>query len=198
MSLIWMVIIPAAVTAAWFRYRLIAAETTRPASPKPFLSNPAPENPWGTHSHQQDTQWLHELFERSAATFPELTALSVASTGETLSYRALNERAEQFKNRIGFYLSGPDQVVAVRLEQNTADIVAIHLAILKAGGVQLFLDPEAPEAACQQTLLDAAPVLLISDESVAGLDVPVLRPDELQPNQYADAATSRAVTRLAR
>ena len=188
MSLIWMVIIPAAVTAAWFRYRSIAAETTRPASPKPFLSNPEPENPWGIHSHQRDTQWLHELFERSAATFPELTALSVACSGETLSYKALNERAEQFKNSIGFYLSGPDQVVAVRLEQNTADIVAIHLAILKAGGVQLFLDPEAPEAVCQQTLLDAAPVLLISDQSVAGVDVPVLRPDELQLNQYADAA----------
>ena len=87
---------------------------------------------------------------------------------------------------IACYLSGPDQVVAVRLEQNTADIVAIHLAILKAGGVQLFLDPQAPEALCKHTLLDAAPVLLICNESVAGIDVPVLRPGERHSNSYAD------------
>ena len=163
MTLLWIALLPAAVTAAWVRYRQVVADSASSPSAEPSLTQSYPATPWGTHRHQQGAQWLHEVFERSAAQFPTLTALSVPETGESLTYAELDELANQLASVVSDAVSEVDQVVAVRLPQNSAIIVALHLAILKAGATQCFIDPDAPEELLLRVLSDARPTLLISD-----------------------------------
>jgi non-ribosomal peptide synthetase component F len=108
-------------------------------------------------------RWLHEIFERSAARFPDLIALTVPESGESLSYSELDARANHFAGHLRQHLIGNDEVVAVHLRQDSADIVALHLAILKAGATQVFIDPESPSHLYQQILADAAPTVLITE-----------------------------------
>ena len=151
-------------TLAWWRYCQVL-RTTEPAEPADahILAGVPAADPWLRADHQRGVAWLHEIFERSAQRYPNFTALQVPATGEVLSYGELNTRAEQLATVISGHLSAPDQVVAVSLEQNQAEIVAVHLAILKAGATQLFLDPAATETMRRHMLEDAQPVLLIQD-----------------------------------
>ena len=94
MTLLWTQLIPAAVTAAWVRYRSVVADEQTEPSPSLTLTQPLPRHSWGTHRHQRGARWLHEIFERSAERFPELTALSVPDTGESLTYAQLNHQSD--------------------------------------------------------------------------------------------------------
>ena len=196
MTLLWTLLIPAAVTAAWVRYRSVVADEQTAPSPSLTLTQPLPRHSWGTHRHQRGARWLHEIFERSAERFPELTALSVPDTGESLTYAQLNRQSDQLAEAMSPYITGPDQVVAVCLPQNNATIVALHLAILKAGGVQCFIDRESPAALIERVLEDAQPVLLITDSQItdsqtAAWGTPTLSPTELTSGDIP--AKSRAV-----
>ena len=179
MTLLWIALLPAAVTAAWVRYRQVVADKASSQSTDPTLTQSYPSAPWGTHRHQQGAQWLHEIFERSAAQFPALTALSVPETGESLTYAELDQLANQLAAVIGDAVSEADQIVAVRLPQDSAIVVALHLAILKAGATQCFIDPDAPDELLLRVLSDARPALLISHTLPAGYTGEFLSPEVL-------------------
>ena len=78
--------------------------------------------------HQLLTQWnstateyprqqcVHELFEEQVARAPEATALVYAD--ETLTYRELNERANQLAHRLRALGVGPEETVGVLLERS--------------------------------------------------------------------------------
>ena len=150
---------------AWWRYRRVLENTKpSPSSDLRCLKCEPTDDLWVRADHQKGVTWLHEIFERSAARYPSFTALQVPATGEQISYQALNRRAEQIAAAIAPYVNGPDQVVAVSMEQNCADIVAAHLGILKAGATQLFLDPASPISLQKLMMEDASPVLLISND----------------------------------
>jgi non-ribosomal peptide synthetase component F len=189
MTLLWIALLPAAVTAAWIRYRHVVAGNVYAAPTAPTLSQLHPSAPWGTHRHQHGARWLHEIFERSAAQFPELTALSVPETEESLTYAALDQLANQLASVIGDAVTEPDQVVAVRLSQDSATIVALHLAILKAGATQCFIDPDAPDQLLLRVLNDARPSLLISNALPEGYAGKFLSPEQLLCE--ADSRSSR-------
>jgi non-ribosomal peptide synthetase-like protein len=168
MTLLWIALLPAAVTAAWVRYRQVVAGTVFAKTTAPTLTQSHPSTPWGTHLHQHGARWLHEIFERSAAQFPGLTALSIPEAEASLTYAELDRLANQLASVIGDSVSQADQIVAVRLPQNSVTIVALHLAILKAGATQCFIDPDAPDDLLLRVLSDAQPALLISDALPAG------------------------------
>ena len=65
--------------------------------------------------HQKGVQWLTEIFSRSARKFPDLTALQIPHTGESLTYAELDARAENVAAALAPFLTGPDQVVAVAM-----------------------------------------------------------------------------------
>ena len=193
MTLLWIALLPAAVTAAWVRYRQVVADSASSPGTEPTLTQSHPATPWGTHRHQQGARWLHEVFERSAAQFPALTALSVPETGESLTFAELDELANQFAAVIGDAVSEADQVVAVRLPQDSAIIVALHLAILKAGATQCFIDPDAPEELLLRVLSDAQPALLISEVLPAGYTGVFLSPEELLRQAESDSPRAPSV-----
>ena len=95
-----------------------------------------------------------EIFEEQARRTPQAPALHSAS--ETLSYAELNARA----NRLAWMLLergvGPGRIVALVLGRSTEMIVA-QLAILKAGGAFLPVDPAYPRDRITFMLTDARP-----------------------------------------
>jgi non-ribosomal peptide synthetase-like protein len=112
--------------------------------------------------HQKDVTWLTDIFSRSAERFPNLTALQIPHTGESLTFSELDGRAENVAAAIAPYLTGPDQIVAVAMSQDNWQIVACHLGILKAGGTLLFLDTSLPDALIAHMLNDAQPVVILT------------------------------------
>jgi non-ribosomal peptide synthetase-like protein len=124
--------------------------------------------------HQQGIRWLTEVFTRSAKRFPDLIALQIPHTGESLTFAELDERAEDIAAALSSFLTGPDQVVAVAMSQDNWQIVASHLGILKAGGTLMFLDTTLPEALITHMLNDAQPVVVLTRGQANFRNVPTL------------------------
>ncbi|HEX5759074.1 MAG TPA: amino acid adenylation domain-containing protein [Thermoanaerobaculia bacterium] len=102
---------------------------------------------------------LHELFEERARRSPE--AVAVEGGGEALSYAELDRRADRLAARLRALGVGPEAVVGLALERSPALIVAL-LAVLKAGGAYLPLDPAYPEARLAAMIDDARPAVLLA------------------------------------
>ncbi|OKI91895.1 hypothetical protein AMK19_33735, partial [Kitasatospora sp. CB01950] len=121
----------------------------------------------------------------ASATLPELFAAQVARTpqavavvfGDTeLTYAELDVRAERVARRLIGRGVGPDTVVAVVLERGI-DLVVALLAVLKAGGAYLPIDPESPAERIAFTLADAGAVAVLTSAGCAAvLPQPVSAP----------------------
>lgn len=84
---------------------------------------------------------FHELFEEVVEQAPD--TLAALFEQEQLTYRVLNRRA----NRLAHYLRGlgvgPETLVSLLMERGNHLLIAI-LAVFKAGGAYLPLDPHSP------------------------------------------------------
>ncbi|WP_371265286.1 AMP-binding protein, partial [Pseudomonas sp. NFACC47-1] len=111
-------------------------------------------------------QTIHGLFEAQVQRTPD--ALAVLHRGQRLSYRELNERA----NRLAHYLRKqgvqPDSRVAICVERGL-DMVVGLLAILKAGGGYVPLDPAYPADRIAYMLEDSAPAAVLAQAATLGL-----------------------------
>src|SRR6478672_2756976 len=146
---------------AWRMYRRGAAAAATDTSPF-GLTDRFDERSLVSVPHQKGVRWLTEVFTRSAAQFPDLTALHIPHTGESLTFAELDRRAEEVAQAVAPFLTGPDQVVAVAMSQDNWQIVAAHLGVLKAGGTFMFLDAALPDALISHMLKDARPVVVLT------------------------------------
>ncbi len=109
---------------------------------------------------------LPQLFAETAVQFAQKTAVCMGQ--ETISYRALNERA----NQLAYYLKargvGADQMVGICLERSIDLVVAI-LGVLKAGGAYIPLDPSFPPKRMSYILEDAQAPLLLTQQKYVDL-----------------------------
>ena len=166
-------------TLAWWRYRWVQDHPVSPPDTHPYrLRNSNTPIPWERTPHQRGVQYLQEIFERSAHRHPNYPALTVPETGEQLSFRELDHRANRIANALSPYVTGPNQIVGVWIKQDCADVVAAHLGILKAGAAQVFLDPDAPPGMLSHMLEDAGPVVILhrgeEEPAVPGVENSVL------------------------
>ncbi|MEU0399882.1 non-ribosomal peptide synthetase [Streptomyces sp. NPDC006197] len=90
-----------------------------------------------------------------------------------VDYAELNESANRLARRLMAAGVGPDSLVAVAVPRSARLIIAV-LAVLKAGGAYLPLDPSYPTERLAHMVVDARPVLLLRTEDVSSLrlDVP--------------------------
>ncbi|WP_164003037.1 non-ribosomal peptide synthetase, partial [Pyxidicoccus caerfyrddinensis] len=84
---------------------------------------------------------IHALFEAQARLTPDAVALVFGE--EQLTYRQLDERANQLAHHLRALHVGPEVLVGLCVERS-AQLVVGMLAILKAGGAFLCLDPSLP------------------------------------------------------
>jgi amino acid adenylation domain-containing protein len=111
---------------------------------------------------------VHDLVERQAAASPDRTALVFGQ--ESLTYGDLNRQANQLARYLQRLGVGPDVLVGVCMERCAALVVAL-LAIHKAGGAYLPLDPTYPADRLAYMLQDAqAPVLLTRGAAPVAFD----------------------------
>jgi amino acid adenylation domain-containing protein len=106
---------------------------------------------------------LHELFEAQAALAPDRPALRF--NDEMLSYREVNERANQMAHLLRTLGVGPDSLVGLCVERSAEMMVAL-LGILKAGGAYVPLNPDNPKPRLTQQLSGA--IALITEEKLLG------------------------------
>ena len=119
-----------------------------------------------------------ELFESVAARFPDAPA--VIYHDNTLSYARLNERANRLARHLIGRGVGPDSLVAVAMPRSI-ELIVVLLAVLKAGGAYLPLDPRYPAARLAYMMTDARPVLLVRTDDVRLSDVGIPEIDVDQP-----------------
>ena len=101
---------------------------------------------------------LHELFEDRVRRAPDAPA--VVCEGVTLTAAELDTRANRLAHRLRAAGVGPEVLVGLGLERGL-DLVVAALAVLKAGGGYVPLDPHYPPARLRVMLADtAAPVVL--------------------------------------
>ncbi|GAB2875242.1 hypothetical protein GCM10027277_50700 [Pseudoduganella ginsengisoli] len=107
---------------------------------------------------------LHQLFEAQAAAQPQATALVYG--GGSVTYGELNTRT----NRIAHHLIAlgvrPEQRVAL-FAQRGFELVTGMLAVMKAGGVYMPLDPAYPAERLAFMLSDGAPVAVLAQQALA-------------------------------
>ena len=104
---------------------------------------------------------IHELVEARAGRDPQAVAVMIA--GRTLSYGELNRRANRLARSLRALGVGPEVLVGICAERSFEMVVGM-LAILKAGGVHVPLDPAYPKRRLHFMLEDArVPVLLVQE-----------------------------------
>jgi amino acid adenylation domain-containing protein/FkbM family methyltransferase len=106
---------------------------------------------------------IHRLFEAQAARTPNAGAL--AWEGGTLTYAELNARANRLAHHLAALGVGLETRVAVCMERGP-ELIAAILAVLKAGGAYLPLDPGYPAARLGAMLGDADARVLLTHETV--------------------------------
>ena len=119
-------------------------------------------------------------FEALAQSQPDATALVHA--GQTLSYAQLNERANRLAHRLLEFGIGPEQRVAICLDRGINRVIGL-LAVLKAGGGYVPLDPDYPQERLRYMLHDSQPRLLLTERELLsslpeGLAVSLLQLDD--------------------
>ncbi len=104
---------------------------------------------------------VHELFAAQAARTPDAVALLYGE--QSMTYRQLNERANQLAHGLRRRGVAPGTLVAVCVERGV-DLIVAMLGILKAGGVYVPLDPEHPASRLASMLQDAGASLVLTHE----------------------------------
>jgi amino acid adenylation domain-containing protein len=139
------------------------ATPTRPLNRLPLVS--------ATERHRLLTAWnqpittlpdprcMQQHFERQAAQTPN--AIAVAAGAEMLTYRQLNERANRWARSLVTQGVTADVIVALYWTRDIDFLTAI-LAIFKAGGAYLPLDPQTPPARLGQILAQSRTPLLLT------------------------------------
>ncbi|WP_086956409.1 non-ribosomal peptide synthetase, partial [Xenorhabdus innexi] len=115
-----------------------------------------------TETAYPDQLCIHQLFERQAEKTPDATALVYEN--QSVSYAELNIRANRLAHQLVELGVTPDQRVAICMASSPARIVGL-LAVLKAGGAYIPLDPAYPGERLNYILTDAAPTILLADKA---------------------------------
>ena len=136
-------------------------------TPASARSRPGPDtagsgNGAGRADGTDGGRFVHELFAEQAARRPGATAVMVGRTRVT--YRELDESASRLARRLAETGVGPETVTGVHLERGV-DLIRAVLAIMKAGGGYLPLDPALPAERLTRVCAQVNPVTVITAEA---------------------------------
>lgn len=119
-------------------------------------------------SHSETAEYLlrsvHQLFEQQARIIPE--AIAVSHAGQRLSYRELNQKANQLARHLRGIGIGPETLAGICMERSPDAVTAI-LAVLKVGGTYVPLDPAYPAPRLQFMVEDARLRVVLTHKGVA-------------------------------
>ncbi|PEJ24954.1 hypothetical protein CN677_29145 [Bacillus pseudomycoides] len=121
---------------------------------------------WNDTGVEYPTEYvIQELFEQQVAQSQEAVALVYKN--QQLTYRELNERANQLAHSLLKKDVGPETMVGICVERSVEMIIGL-LGILKAGGAYVPLDPTYPEGRLKYILDNANIKLMVTQRNVNG------------------------------
>lgn len=107
---------------------------------------------------------VHQLFEEQVALTPQ--AVAVVFQDKQIGYEEINRGANKLARTLSSFGVGEDTVVAL-LDERGIDLLTAMLAVFKAGGAYLPLDPSYPPDRLSQLLKESkAPLIVTADEFV--------------------------------
>jgi len=107
--------------------------------------------------------FTHELFETQVERTPH--AVAIVCHDEQISYRELNNRANQLARELVALGAGTDSLIAICLERSPEMVVSL-LAVLKAGSAYVPLDPSYPSERLAFMLEDAKVSVLLTQSDL--------------------------------
>lgn len=142
---------------------------------------------WNSSARDYDrTETLHQAFEAQVARTPDAMALVIDD--QSLSYAALNTRANSVAERLRAMGVGPGAHVGLYTDRSL-DMVVGAMAILKAGGAYVPLDPAYPADRIAHYIADSQASVLLSQRNLVGnlpaSDADVLSIDTVETNPQA-------------
>ncbi|HTG35649.1 MAG TPA: non-ribosomal peptide synthase/polyketide synthase [Thermoanaerobaculia bacterium] len=169
----------------------VAADPAARLADLPLLS--------GAERHQAIVEWndvasffprdrtLGELFAAQAARTPDATA--VVCRGESLTYAALDARADRLARRLRRLGIGPEVPVGLCADRSL-DLIAALVAIVKAGGAYVPLDPAYPGERLAYMLESSGAPLVLAEEgtrsALPACSARVLLLEELRDGEESD------------
>ncbi|KOP26731.1 thioester reductase [Hapalosiphon sp. MRB220] len=126
---------------------------------------------WGKNQtlgeNLQEGLCIHQLFEAQVEKTPN--AVAVVWGNEQLTYRELNQKANQLAHYLQKLGVKPEVLVGLYVERSLEMVIGL-LAVLKAGGAYLPLDPAYPQERISFMLADAqVPVVLTQEHLLTTL-----------------------------
>ncbi|HET9228812.1 MAG TPA: amino acid adenylation domain-containing protein, partial [Thermoanaerobaculia bacterium] len=148
---------------------------------------------WGDGSSEPvPDRCTHELFEDWVDRTPDAPAL-IAADGSVSTYRELEERANRLARHLMALGVGPETPVALLLPRSPGLWIAA-LAVFKAGGYYVPVDPSHPKERIELLLTDCGARVVVTETEASGSSerpsVPVLA-DHLAYALYTSGSTGR-------
>ncbi|WP_370347360.1 amino acid adenylation domain-containing protein [Catenulispora sp. MAP5-51] len=133
---------------------------------------------------------LAALFAEQVASNPD--SIAVVCEDSAVTYREVDARAARLARHLAGLGVGPERVVGV-CQERSVEMVVCLLAVLKAGGAYLPLDPEYPADRLGFVVQDAGAVCVLTSEALRAVlpasdDVPIVVLDELPSQPEADGS----------
>ncbi len=114
-----------------------------------------------THREYPSKECVHQLFAAQVELTPD--AVAIQQSGQHLTYRELNDRANQLAHYLQNLGVKPETLVGICVERTLEMIVGL-LGILKAGGAYVPLDPAYPKERLAYILEDTQLGILLTQE----------------------------------
>ncbi|MFJ2192252.1 amino acid adenylation domain-containing protein [Kitasatospora sp. NPDC087861] len=131
------------------------------------------------------TETIHGLVAEQTRSTPD--AVAVRTADRTLTFAELDALTDALAHRLVDRGVGPGTVVGVRTRR-AAEMTIAQLAVLKAGGAYLPLDPELPDDRTAYVIEDAAVPVLLTQRDLPGPQVPagveVLYVEDAEPGAH--------------
>ncbi|MEO0539232.1 MAG: amino acid adenylation domain-containing protein [Cyanobacteria bacterium P01_A01_bin.105] len=121
-----------------------------------------------TDKAYRDQSCFHYLFEEQVAQTPDSVAL-IYDDGvqvQQLSYQELNQRSNQLAHYLQSIGIGPEVIVGICVNRSP-DMMVAMLAVMKAGGAYLPLDPTYPPERLDYMLSDARVPVVLTQRNIS-------------------------------
>lgn len=110
---------------------------------------------------------IHKLFEEIAEDVPN--NIAVSHNGINMTYEELNNKANQLARRLKFDGVRKDYIVGIMANRSIECVIGM-LAVLKAGGAYLPIDPSYPEERVKLILEDSETEILLTQKNLKSVD----------------------------
>ena len=118
---------------------------------------------WNDTASDYPRGWsIHGLFEQQASKTPD--AVAVSFQNQQLTYGELDRRATYLASELGMLGVGPEQAVGICTHRSIEMVVGL-LAILKAEGAYVPIDPDYPEDRMAFIIRDSGSKLVLVEDN---------------------------------